>query len=200
MFQYLDSDQDGEIQFEDFKMLDEEHQRKNNPFSLAKYLEITGNYKEHDQKMVDRARRTKAAKSTAARFQNMTIDQLERSANKKNIRQLVAGQRNVYGGLTSKVFTSIKLGKVADPKSTTPSKVSSMENTERSRGSFFKKKSSQLDPLSIYGHLNQVIQPSGQVRNIDDMCHGKPGVLMDPISEIIQGSYLRKSIEDRLVR
>ena len=68
------------------KMLDEEHQRKNNPFSLAKYLEVTSNYKEHDQKMVDKARRSKAAKSTAAGFQNMSIEQLERSANKKNYR------------------------------------------------------------------------------------------------------------------
>lgn len=55
-------------------MLDEEHQRKNNPFSLAKYLDITGNYKEHDQKVIERARRTQQAKSTAARYQNMTID------------------------------------------------------------------------------------------------------------------------------
>lgn len=162
-------------------MLDEEHQRKNNPFSLAKYLELTTNYKEHEEKMVEKARRTKAARSTVARFENMTIEQLERSANKKNIRQLVAGQRNVYGGLTAKNFTSIKLGKQADPKSGTASKHSSMENTERSRGSFFKKKSSQIDALSIYGHLNQVIKPSGQNQHIEEMCHGKPGVSMDPI-------------------
>ena len=52
----------------------------------------------------------------------MTIDQLERSANKKNIRQLVAGQRNVYGGLTSKVFKEII------------SKLESEENALKARG------------------------------------------------------------------
>lgn len=51
--------------------------------------------------------------------------------------------------------------------------------------------------MKIYGHYDSVLKKN-IVIDMQDMRHGKPCKVMDPINEILEGRYLRQSMEERI--
>ena len=63
-----------------------------------------------------------------------------------------------------------------------------------SQASFYQKiKPNQVDPFTIYG-------AGGKNHNIREMCHGKSWLRNSNMTEVIEGKFLRNSIEERILR
>ena len=69
----------------------------------------------------------------------------------------------------------------------------SSKQLRSTQSSFYKMKPNQIDPFTIYGGGNR--KPS-----IKEMCHGKSWLRDSNMTDVIEGKFLRNSIEERILR
>ena len=161
IFNYLDNDQDGLINQNEFRLLSEENWRKLDP--MKRYMDnlIMGSKKDTTQSI-------SSAKSRKSELKEMDFRSLEKLANRKKALNFAERPLN---------------------EDTTTMSSKQLRSTQTS---FYKMKPNQIDPFTIYG--------AGNKKSIKEMCHGKSWIRDSNMTDVIEGKFLRNSIEERILR
>ena len=69
----------------------------------------------------------------------------------------------------------------------------SSKQLRSTQSSFYKMKPNQIDPSRIYGD-------GRKKQSIKEMCHGKSWLRESNMTDVIEGKFLRNSIEQRILR
>ena len=135
LFQYLDTDNNGEISFEEFRQLDEENWRKIDPnriFEMTQTSKLDGD----DQTSVG-----KSTSNGPKQVRNMSISELDTEA-KLKVRQRARNHKKLNNHV---IFRTV----IQDDEKSTTSK--------KSHSSFFKKSSNNYDYTKLYGHFSNMV-------------------------------------------